>query len=129
MGTGNQREHQRAHPRLLSEEDRLHARAGCGDCRSGVCFEHETEKTAQVEDTFRSLEWCTSRLNVPSPNAKRSAESTSHTIYGKKKRKFIPAGPLGIEPRSSVLETDVLPLNYGPQGQLQAASIKLTARF
>ncbi len=24
------------------------------------------------------------------------------------------AGPLGIEPRSSVLETDVLPLNYGP---------------
>src|SRR3990167_11394630 len=65
MGTGNQREHQRAHPRLLSEEDRLHARAGCGDCRSGVCFEHETEKTAQVEDTFRSLEWCTSRLNVP----------------------------------------------------------------
>ncbi len=29
-------------------------------------------------------------------------------------RRFLFAGPVGIEPTLSVLETDVLPLNYGP---------------
>ena len=33
----------------------------------------------------------------------------------KEKEELHRAGPLGIEPRSSVLETDVLPLNYGPE--------------
>ncbi len=48
-------------------------------------------------------------------------------------RCFLFAGPRGIEPRPTVLETDVLPLNYGPnmarvtevetvgKGKLQAA--------
>ncbi len=34
------------------------------------------------------------------------------------------AGPVGIEPTLSVLETDVLPLNYGPELRKRAKSLK-----
>lgn len=50
-----------AHPQRNRLQPRL--RRGCG--RRGVCFEHEAAEAAGVEDSVRSLEWCTSGLNLP----------------------------------------------------------------
>ena len=41
---------------------------------------------------------------------------------------FVNAGPVGIEPTLSVLETDVLPLNYGPIRRRTAMSINHSRR-
>ena len=86
----------------------------CRACGEKVFTEKvDSQITAGLRSHLRLLTPDPLRRSIP--NARFPKSCSGPTNAKTALRRFCFAGPRGIEPRLSVLETDVLPLNYGPR--------------